>query len=140
MKDPLDSKQRAYEVLGLPRTASRDEINAAYASLTKQYPARRQEVTNAWQKLRRPETRLEEDFWYYMVGDGNSQQQNTPTADEPLVCDPVAPPLDVGIEVTDLADNRWKHVVPPREFRDLKLSHIERYDEPVKQLPVTFDK
>ena len=69
MKDPLDRKQRAFELLGLGRNATLAEINAAYVRLAAMDRSRRQELTDAWHRLRRPETRLEEDFWYYSVAE-----------------------------------------------------------------------
>lgn len=146
MKDPLDARARAYEVLGLTQNATLAEISAAYARLAAKQPARRQELTNAWQRLRRPETRIEEDFWYYLVeadGQAGGKVVTAPAADQdgPFRWDPVLPRLEVGLELTDLADGRWRRDFSPLETRDVTLSHLERYDEePTAAHTPVFDR
>jgi curved DNA-binding protein CbpA len=141
MKDPLDSQARAYEVLGVSQSATLAEINAAYARLAAQYPARRQELTTAWQRLRRPDTRLEEDFWYYVVGEGGTVEPSSAGAREQFPWDPVVPPLSLGLEATDLAQDRFLRDFGPLASHDVALSHLEHYDtEPATVLPIVFDK
>jgi len=141
MKDPLDTKQRAYEILGVGQNATLDEINKAYAELARKYPARRTELTNAWQRLRRPETRLEEDLWYYAVRDAEQVEHVVVDTREEFPWDPALPPLEVGLEFTDLADGRYRRDFSPIAFREVKLSHLDRYDEaPGATLPLRFDQ
>lgn len=141
MKDPLDTKQRAYEVLGLYRSATLAEINAAYARLAKENPSRRPELTNAWQRLRRPETRLEEDFWYYAAGDTKGVTHVAADSREEFRWDPALPPLEVGPGLTDLAEGRYQRDFGPLELRNIKLSYVDRdNEEPTVSLPLVFDK
>lgn len=141
MKDPLDNKPRAYEVLGLRRSVTLAEINATYARLAKESPSRRPELTNAWQRLRRPETRLEEDFWYYAVGDAEGGERVIADSREEFPWDPALPPLEIGLELTDLAEDRYRRDFGPLELRDIELSDVDRYDEePAAALPLVFDK
>lgn len=143
MKDPLDSRQRAYEVLGIGRNATLAEINAAYARLTAREPSRRQELTNAWQQLRRPETRFDEDFWYYAVGDADRLESAVPAPVEALPWDPALPPaaLDIGREYTDLANGHHHRDFTPISFRDIELKDSGRYDgQPEIDLPLRFDR
>lgn len=143
MKDPLDSKQRAYEVLGVDRNATLDEINKAYARLAADPKniSRRQELTNAWQRLRRTETRLEEDFWYYTVEHDEHAEHTATDPHEEFRWDPALPPLEIGLEFTDLAEGRYRQDLRPLEFRDIRLTHIDRYDEqPAATIPIVFDR
>ncbi len=142
MKDPLDRKKRAYELLGVPRNAMLAEINAAYARrLAAENPSRRQELTNAWHRLRRSEKRLEEDFWYYAGVDGETGGSIEVDPQDGFHWDPELPPLDIGSWITDLADGCFRRDFRPLEFRDLKLSRISRYEEePAATFAVQFDK
>ncbi len=141
MRDPLDRKNRAYELLGVPRNATLAEINAAYARLAAENPSRRQELTNAWQRLRRPETRFEEDFWYYAGSDKEKEEAVEADSSDGFHLDPELPPLNVTPWITDLADGRYRRDFRRLEFRDLKLSRIPSYEEePTAALAVVFDK
>ena len=142
MKDPLDSKQRAYEVLGVNRNATLDEINKAYARLAADPKniSRRQELTNAWQRLRRLETRLQEDFWYYEVREEEPTGHLSADSREEFPWDPVLPLVVVGAEFTDLDEGRYRRDFSPLKFRSMKLTHIDSYDEEATPIPIVFDK
>jgi hypothetical protein len=142
MKDPLDNKNRPYEILGVGRNATLAEINAAYARLAGENPSRRQELTNAWHCLRRSEKRLEEDFWYYVGVDGETGRGSIEVeSQDGFHWDPELPPLDIGSWIVDLADGCFRRDFRPLEFRDLKLSRISRYEEePAATFAVEFDK
>jgi len=140
MKDPLDNKDRAYELLGIGRNATLAEVNAAYARLAREQPSRRQELTNAWQRLRRSETRLEEDFWYYVVEQAEPAEPSAARR-EAFAWDPAVPTLHLGREHTDLAGDRYQRDFTPIEYREVKLTDLPHYDEPVAlSVPVVFDK
>ncbi len=130
MKDPLDKKERAYEILGVGQDASVNEINQAYARLTREHPERRAELANAWQRLRKAQTRLEEDFWHYMIPDAGEGDAPADNLSDKFPWDPALPPLEVGLEHTDLAGSRYRRDFTPVTFRDVRLSHLERYDTP----------
>ncbi|MBI4493555.1 MAG: hypothetical protein HY690_12265 [Chloroflexi bacterium] len=134
MKDPLDSKERPYEILGVGRNATLAEIDAAYARLTAEHPARRQELTQAWQRLHRPETRLEEDFWYYPVGDAEHERDGGAELQVELQWDPALPAVEIDLAFTDLAEGRYRADFRPLEFRAMKLAHLDRYDAQPKTL------
>jgi hypothetical protein len=143
MKDPLDTEKRAYEVLGVRRNATPAEINAAYARRTAQDPSMRQELTQAWQQLRKAATRLKEDFWYYPVGDAERIEQKPSEERQALYLDPVLPvtAIEMGCEYTDLADGKYAKDFTQIRFRKIKLSYTDRYDEaPDFILPIVFDR
>ena len=141
MKDPLDRRKRAYELLEVSRNAAPAEINAAYARLAAGNPSRRQELTNAWHCLRRSEKRLEEDFWYYAGADGETWGSIEAASQDGFQWEPELPPLDIGSWVADPADGRFRRDFRPLEFRDPKLSRIARYEEdPAATFAVEFDK
>lgn len=144
MKDPLDKNERAYEILEVPEHAGPNEINAAYARLTAQRPDRRPALTNAWQRLRRPDTRFEEDFWYYSVDDkAEGPGPRATDAQVRVPWDPVLPAraLELGLEFTDLSDGGYMKDFTQIEFREIKLSYTHRYDEEAGVgLDVVIDK
>jgi hypothetical protein len=141
MKDPLDNKVRPYDVLGIDTNASRDEITAAFHALCIKQPARRRELALAWHRLRRPETRIEEDFWYYDVSDSAPAQGAARGDGEAFDWDPVPPPMEIGLEFTDLADNRYRRDFSPLECRNVEMSHMPRFDEdPAAEIPINFDR
>jgi hypothetical protein len=140
MKDPLDTGQRAYEVLGVRRDASRDEINRAYARLTREQPGRGAELRNAWDRLRRPVHRLEEDLWYYAVVELDTPETPVESGEE-ISLEPELPLLEVGLEFTDVAQGRYRRDFSGLEFREIKISHISAYDTEVADLlPIVFDR
>jgi hypothetical protein len=141
MKDPLDNKARAYEVLGVHRNASREGITAAYNALCRREPARRRQLTLAWHRLRKPETRIEEDFWYYDVADQDRVEQASSVGDEAFEWDPVLPPIEIGLEFTDLAQGRYRRDFSALEYRKVEMSHLGRFDEdPAAAIPINFDR
>lgn len=142
MRDPFDSKQRLYEVLGVAREATLDEINRAYARLAADPKniSRRQELTNAWQRLRRVETRLQEDFWYYEVQEEEPTGHLSTDSREEFPWDPALPPVEIGVEFTDLCEARYRRDFSPLKFRSMQLTHIDSYDEEAAPIPFVFDR
>lgn len=143
MKDPLDPEERAYEVLGVGRNATLSEINAAYAMMAAQNPSLRRQLTHAWQQLRKSATRFKEDFWYYQVGDDENAGKESLDKRQALHLDPALPvsSADLCREHTDLAKGRYHKSFTDIEFRPMKLSDSERYDEdPGYALPIVFDR
>ena len=141
MKDPADRKERAYDTLGLRRDATLGEVNAAYARLAAKDPSRRQKLTNAWQCLRKPETRLEEDLWYYPGGDSDAEAPSEPEPPNPFAADNAVPSLVIGVELTDLADGAFRRDFTPLHFREVHWQHLDGYEEdPLAALPIEFEK
>ena len=143
MKDPLDKKKRAYELLNIDRHATLPEINAVYARLCAEDPSKRQELTNAWQRLRRADTRLEEDFWYYNIAKVKTIDRVNLDMSDTVLSQPVLPPdaLEVGLECTELANELYRNDFRPIEFEAIRLNDIEGYDEePALAVPIIFDR
>jgi hypothetical protein len=143
MKDPLDTKERPYEVLGVGQNSTMDEINKAWAKLVKDPKARtrRRDINSAWHRIRKAETRVEDDIWSYSI---HSSESAVAVPGEVsawvMTADPILPDLSLGIEVTDLGTGRYRQDFRPMEFREIRLSHIEHYDPAgVPYLAVTFD-
>lgn len=141
MKDPLDTELRAYEILGVPRDAGRDEINRAFARLIDEQPERLDELRNAWDRLRFADRRLQEDIWYYPeAGEPEVEAAGEHLSGE-FDWEPAIPAFEIGVELTDLAEGRFRRDFGRLEFREVKVGHLDRYDgEPAEILPVVFDK
>jgi hypothetical protein len=148
VKDPLDPTDRPYELLGVGPDATQDEITKAYRRLSTDPKNKRRvpELTAAWNDLRRLQTHLEEDLWYYRVtppdaaafGDGT-------TPDVPSV-QPAFPPLELGRGFTDLEPSRVAcggavaRYETPLEPRKVELTYVRcHYDEPVLPDHIRFD-
>jgi len=102
MKDPLDRRPRAYEVLGLSLDANRAQVDSAYARLAATNRSGRQELADAWHRLRKPESRLEEDLWYYILGDEVDQFDAQDVGEMSFMWDPEAPATIVGDQLVEL--------------------------------------
>jgi hypothetical protein len=143
MKDPLDNRKRAYEILDISQNASVAEINAAFARLIANDRSRLQELNIAWNKLRKAETRLEEDFWYYDLGQSDKIEGTITGVHEELSLDPILPPeaSNINLKCIDLSEERYRNDFAPIEFREFKLSDIITYNEVSMYIPpLNFDK
>ncbi len=71
MKDPWEKTQRPYEVLGVAPEVSVKEAERVYAAALRDRKnnLRRQAISAAFDRLRRLERRLEDEIFYYQVGD-----------------------------------------------------------------------
>lgn len=142
MRDPLDKRIRPYDILQLSPDATLAEVNAAYTRLCADRAnfRRRQEITDAWQRLRRVQTRLEEDVWYYQVPLPAQAQFEGEAPSGPPVIEPQLPPITLGRELTDLHQGRAARLQTPIRFRQVELSYISRYyDAPIRPDHVSFD-
>ncbi len=142
MKDPLDSRKRAYEVLGLTPQATMADVQQAYVDLSgdPKNRKRHQEITDAWRRLRRSDSRIEEDFWHYQADTPENAQYDGQVPVEPPAIQPAFPPITLGREFTDLHQGRAARFRTPIKFRDVTLSYLRRFfDAPVLPKHVRFD-
>lgn len=65
MKDPLQKEPTAYDILGISRNATMDEIKRAFGQALQEKKYAPQQIAEAHKRLLNVETRLEEDFFYY---------------------------------------------------------------------------
>lgn len=65
MKDPLDHEIHAYDVLDVSPSSTPEMIQEAYTRLAQSRAGHVRERAYAWHRLRQPEMRMAEDFWYY---------------------------------------------------------------------------
>jgi hypothetical protein len=139
MKDPLDKKERAYDILGVDRDAGKQKIMAAYGVMVRKQGAKAQ---NAWNKLLKPENRFEEDFWYYPVGDQEKLEISDAGSDK-IPLEPEAPAFvsNVDIRYTDLAAERFRKDFRPIQWRKVEFEDLAHYEDDLKELlPIVFDK
>jgi len=144
MKDPSDTRKGAYDLLEVSHDASAGEIKQAYAKGVRKMRSRRTDIMRAWHKLRKPSDRFEEDFWYYRSSDQNLDMEDETVSElsEKLLLEPSPPSLNLGLEMTDLAEGHNRGDYPPLEFRTVQVKEIETYDDPPvgRSMPVRFDQ
>jgi len=142
MRDPLDRKRGAFESLGVDRQATLAAINVAYARLANASPIGRQALSEAFHRLRRPESRLEEEFWYYPVHEDRGEPVSDPGA-TPVACSwtPAPPVVDLRGFAADVETLR--HAVAGQEVRarEMAVSRSSRYTrDPLAAVPFNFDR
>lgn len=139
MKDPLDLQERAYEILEISKNASKREIDMAYALQSRTKPTRRNELTQAWHQLRKPEARFEVDFWYYAAAAETREVEGNLQPLEQLEWEPEPPPLEIQPVLPDLEDAGYSRYFKTLEFRECPINYSRSYDAaPAKSLAIPF--
>lgn len=142
MKDPLDSEERPYEVLGIAPDTSIPAVQKAYSSflMDRKNMARRPAAAIARDRMSRLDRRLQDEMLYYPSGSSGITDLRKGEASE-FTHEVVPPKLELDI---DTMISRW--TLDEDEYdqlgeRRVQFASISTYEEGLLScLPIDFPK